>query len=73
MRGSAYTLVAHREGRWFWKNIGGKGNTDSDKEASIDRGSRKVKRVNIDLALDDSAKEKYEEALKTLEEEVRAT
>ncbi len=78
--GSAWTLLAHREARWFWRVIGGKGvadregtgDGDGDGEGRIVRNG-KVRRVNLDLAGkpdDGGMRERYERALKTLGEEV---
>ena len=65
--GHAWTLVAHREGRWFSKEIGGNG--DGADEGTIAR-SGKIRRVNIELE-DEGMRERYEDALKQLGEEVR--
>ena len=65
--GDAWTLLAHREARWFWNGIGkGIGET-----GRIIR-SGKVKRfnLNLDARKDDGTRERYEKALKTLGEEV---
>ena len=79
-KGQAWTLLAHREARWFWKNIGGKigksGKTEEQESARIRRGeNREVKRVN-DVVLDqleavEELRRRYEDALRTLREEVR--
>lgn len=62
--GSAWTLVAHREGRWFASEIakgaGGK----------ITR-SAKLEKVNVKLDDMDEAKSKYGSALEMLEAEVK--
>lgn len=65
--GTAWTLVAHREGRWFWGAVG-KG--VAEEEGRIVRRG-KVKRCNLDLGVskDDGTRERYERALKTLGEE----
>lgn len=73
--GNAWTLLAHREARWFWRVIGrgiagGEGNGDGDGEGRIAR-SGKVRKINLDLGKeDDGMRERYERALKTLGEEV---
>ncbi len=76
--GSAWTLLAHREARWFWSVIGGKAVADREEtwggegEGRIVRNG-KVRRVHLDLAGredDGGMRERYERALKTLGEEV---
>ena len=64
--GKAWTLVGHREARWFWNEIGKAGG-----EVRIGRGERKVKRVNVDIGDDDGLRKKYEGALRVLGDEVR--
>lgn len=65
--GDAWTLLAHREARWFWTEIG-KGVGEMGRIVR----SGKVKRVHLDIdaGKDDGTKERYEKALKTLGEEV---
>ena len=63
--GSAWTLVSHREARWFWNEIG-KGTG----ETKISRNER-VKRVNLEIDKDDDMTQKYEQALRKLGDEVR--
>lgn len=65
--GSAWTLLAHREARWFWNEIG-KGTGDLGR---IRRNS-KVQRFGLDLGTseEDGTRERYDKALKTLGEEV---
>jgi len=67
--GHAWTLVEHRQGKWFWETIGGKTVGDGAKK-TIGRGEKAVQKVN--LVID---KEKwmgrYEDALKKLGEDVR--
>ncbi|PLB44547.1 P-loop containing nucleoside triphosphate hydrolase protein [Aspergillus steynii IBT 23096] len=63
--GSAWTLVAHREGRWFEKEIA-KGS-----DGKITR-LVKVDRVNVKLEDMEDAKSRYGRALEELENEVKA-
>lgn len=63
--GSAWTLVAHREGRWFEKEIA-KGS-----DGKITR-LVKVERVNVKLDDMEDAKSRYGRALEELENEVKA-
>ena len=60
--GKAWTLVAHREGRWFWNEIG--------KGKQIARNG-KVERVNMDVKRLKEMEDGYSEALKKLGEEVK--
>ncbi|KAA8651382.1 hypothetical protein EYZ11_008333 [Aspergillus tanneri] len=62
--GSAWTLVAHREGRWFEQEIA-KGS-----DGKITRISR-VERVNVKLEDMQDVKSRYGRALETLENEVK--
>ncbi|KAF9887375.1 ATP-dependent RNA helicase dbp6 [Aspergillus nanangensis] len=62
--GSAWTLVAHREGRWFMNQIGKNSN------GKITR-STKVDRVNVTLADMKDTKTRYSAALDILEKEVK--
>ena len=68
--GTAWTLLEHREGRWFWGDIGGK--RDGEGNGVISRpGGGKVQKVS-DLVVDVEAwKERYEAALGKLEKEVK--
>lgn len=63
-KGSAWTLVAHREGRWFVTEIA-KGS-----EGKITR-SAKLEKVNMKLDGMGDFKEKYTSALEMLEKEVK--
>ncbi|KKY28678.1 putative atp-dependent rna helicase dbp6 [Phaeomoniella chlamydospora] len=63
--GQAWTLIAHREARWFWNEIG-KGNG----EIKLGRGGR-VQKKALRLSEDEDARAQYEQALKTLGEEVK--
>ena len=65
--GHAWTLLAHREGRWFWKQIGGKG----EEQQILRKG--KVAKVAMELPKDEELKNRYEEALVQLGEEVKGT
>lgn len=71
--GQAWTLVEHREGKWFWEEIGGKGG-----KGEIVRGQgRRVVRKEMELDGEEGGwgseggRKRYEEALGTLGEEVR--
>lgn len=65
-------MVEHREGKWFWDEIGGKA---KDGASKIVRGERKVvKRIEMQLEgqwAGEEGKKRYEDALATLGEEVR--
>jgi ATP-dependent RNA helicase DDX51/DBP6 len=67
--GTAWTLLAHREARWFWNEIG-KGIGEVGR---IVRNG-KVQRLNLDLNIGNDGgggtRGRYEKALKTLGEEV---
>lgn len=66
MNGQAWTLIEHKQGKWFWETVGGKG-----KNCEIGRGDRVIQKVNIvvDMEVWES---RYEEALKKLGEDVRS-
>lgn len=66
--GCAWTLLAHREARWFWGEIG----RGVEREVGRIVRGRKVQRLRLDLGgwKDDGTRERYEKALKTLGEEV---
>lgn len=66
--GKAWTLLAHREARWFWREIG----RGLEGEAGKIGRKGKVERVNLDggVGRDHGTRERYEKALKTLGEEV---
>jgi ATP-dependent RNA helicase DDX51/DBP6 len=67
--GNAWTLLAHREARWFCNEIG-KGVGETERIAR--RG--KVQKFHLSLAArkEDGTRERYEKALKTLGEEVES-
>lgn len=70
--GQAWTLVEHKQGKWFWETIGGKtgkGAGDAGKNM-IRRGERVVRKVNLGIDKD-RWEGRYEEALKRLGEDVR--
>jgi ATP-dependent RNA helicase DDX51/DBP6 len=73
--GSAWTIVEHREGKWFWEEIGGKGKRKDGEADKIVRGEgKRVKNVEGKLEGEwdgEDGKRKYEEALGKLGEEVR--
>ncbi|RHZ55016.1 hypothetical protein CDV55_102240 [Aspergillus turcosus] len=62
--GSAWTLVAHREGRWFVNEI------SKGSDGKITR-STKVERVNVKLDTTAEMKSRYGAALDALEKEVK--
>jgi ATP-dependent RNA helicase DDX51/DBP6 len=72
--GTAWTCVEHREGRWFWREIGGKGKGVAGAGAGgqgIQRAEgRRVQKVELEVDVEGS-KEKYERALAKLGEEVK--
>ena len=89
-RGTAWTLVAHREGRWFWSEIGGKsvrgkkgiredgrttvddgGEDGLEEEGKIARNRKAIKKIHVELAGGEKERQLYDDALKTLGEEVR--
>ena len=69
LAGHAWTLVEHRQGKWFWEVIGGKKTQEGGKTA-IGRGGTNIEKINISIDKDQWA-EKYEEALKKLGDDVR--
>jgi len=72
--GKAWTLVSHKEARWFWNEIGKGGSGNGVGEVRIARGERKVKRVNVEIDKEgngDELRKRYEDALGMLAEEVR--
>lgn len=69
-QGYAWTLLEHREGAWFWREVGGKLQTEhAAGEHHLHRQS-KVKRLTISIE-DSDLKGRYEEALQQLGEEAR--
>lgn len=62
-KGQAWTLVAHREGRWFWKEIG---------KGDQIRRTQGVRKINAQLTDDRELENKYEQGLRQLEEEVHS-
>ncbi|KEF56903.1 uncharacterized protein A1O9_07093 [Exophiala aquamarina CBS 119918] len=68
--GHAWTFLEHREGAWFWREIGGKVQSrNAVAENRLHRES-KVKRTTISIEDNDLHKE-YEEALQQLGREAR--
>lgn len=68
--GQAWTLVEHKQGKWFWETIGDKVGKDGDGKNTIKRGDKSIRKVN--LSVDKEKWEgRYEEALKRLGEDVR--
>nr|KAK5451019.1 ATP-dependent RNA helicase dbp6 [Exophiala xenobiotica] len=71
-QGEAWTMVEHREGAWFWREIGGKGQRvhgATGDEHQLQRHS-KIKRLTLSIE-DEVLRQSYEKALKTLGEEAR--
>ncbi|KAK7897782.1 ATP-dependent RNA helicase dbp6 [Exophiala xenobiotica] len=71
-QGEAWTMVEHREGAWFWREIGGKGQSVPGaigNEHQLQRHS-KIKRLTLSIE-DEVLRQSYEKALKTLGEEAR--
>lgn len=68
--GKAWTLVEHREARWFWNEIGKSNEAGTSGEVRVGRGERKVKRVNLDVS-GKEVRKGYEAALGVLREEVQ--
>ena len=65
--GSAWTLLAHHEARWFWNEIG-RGVGEVGK--IVRNGKVQRYNMNLDIWRDDGTRERYEKALKKLGEEV---
>lgn len=76
--GNAFTLLEHREAKWFWAAIGGKGQVadaggHSDGAAAAIRSTGKINRITeLDGVKDKELRARYEEALRKLGEEARA-
>ena len=69
--GQAWTLVEHKQGKWFWENIGGKINNRKDAEKKlIGRGSKSVQKLGIQLDMEVWG-QKYEYALNRLGNDVK--
>jgi ATP-dependent RNA helicase DDX51/DBP6 len=75
--GCAWTLLEHREGRWFWGEIGGKGAGQGDAAKSDAPGIRRRNKIQrVSVAVDDEdteLRDRYAEALKKLGEEARGS
>ncbi|KAK5094222.1 ATP-dependent RNA helicase dbp6 [Lithohypha guttulata] len=69
LAGQAWTLVEHKQGKWFWETIGGKGTEQGEKKI-IGRGNRQIQKVNIVIDKGEWA-DRYEQALGQLGEDVR--
>jgi len=67
--GHAWTLVEHRQGKWFWETIGGKNGRDSNKQV-VGRGNKVVQKVGLLIDKEKWAG-RYEDALRRLGEDVR--
>ncbi|ETI19788.1 hypothetical protein G647_08801 [Cladophialophora carrionii CBS 160.54] len=72
--GQAWSLVEHREAAWFWREIGGKGKQRAPAKAVPEPSiHRKGKLSKLQLSLEHlDLKQKYEDALRQLGEEVLA-
>ncbi|KIW70180.1 hypothetical protein PV04_02474 [Phialophora macrospora] len=72
--GQAWTLVEHREGAWFWREIGGKRKEPGPGKALAEPSiHREGKLAKFQLSLEHSElRQRYEEALRQLGEEVLA-
>lgn len=71
--------MAEREAAWFWKvvargaevRVGGAGGKGKGVQERIERNGEKVERVRVDAkGLGEGMKERYEEALERLKEDV---
>lgn len=67
--GVAWTCVEHREGRWFWGEVGGKEKKGRGAGGGIVREG-KVKKVELEVDVE-AWKARYEDALGKLGDEVR--
>ncbi|KAI1608452.1 DEAD/DEAH box helicase [Exophiala viscosa] len=73
--GQAWTFVEHREGAWFWREIGGKANNAGASAGGDDQKLQrqtKIKRLTLTVG-DEDIRKRYDEALQKLGEEARAT
>lgn len=70
--GQAWTFIEHREAAWFWRQIGGKGRqTPSGVESNEILIQRKAKVMKLNISISQEAlKQRYDDALKQLGEEV---
>ncbi len=71
-QGEAWTMVEHREGAWFWREIGGKGQKVRGAigdEHQLQRHS-KIRRLTLSVE-DEVLRQRYEKALQTLGKEAR--
>lgn len=67
--GHAWTLVEHRQGKWFWETIGGKNGRDHNKQVIV-RGNKLVQKVGL-VVDKEKWTARYEDALRKLGEDVR--
>ncbi|KAJ9645585.1 ATP-dependent RNA helicase dbp6 [Knufia peltigerae] len=72
-QGQAWTIVEHREGAWFWREIGGKGlkSSTTGDDHQLQRSS-KIRRLIIQVATD-TMKQEYDVALTKLGTEARGS
>lgn len=73
--GHAWTFVEHREGAWFWREIGGRGRPASAGAGGNDPPIQRraaIKRLTLGIEHKEM-KQRYEEALRQLGEEARAS
>lgn len=68
--GHAWTFLEHREGAWFWREIGGKVQSQNSAAENLLHRKSKVKRTTISIE-DNDLQKKYEEALQQLGQEAR--
>ncbi|KIW19281.1 hypothetical protein PV08_03575 [Exophiala spinifera] len=70
-QGQAWTIVEHREGAWFWREIGGKSmkSASTGDDHQLHRSS-KIRRLALKVD-DDQVKQQYEVALTKLGTEAR--
>ena len=66
LAGNAWTLVEHKQGKWFWETIGGKTG-----KSTVMRGDRSIHKLNLAIDAEGWA-ESYEAALAKLGQDVRA-
>lgn len=68
--GHAWTFLEHREGAWFWREIGGKMQAEHAAGENFLHRQSKVKRTTISIE-DKDLQKSYEEALQQLGQEAR--
>jgi len=68
--GNAWTFLEHREGAWFWREIGGKVQSQNTNAENFLHRKSKVKRIALSIE-DNDLQEKYQVALRQLGQEAR--